>query len=99
VAEPWTVVLNGRVWRVPAGYESNGITGPVRVKRALGDGVDYPETWAAVFHDWLFTRPGMSRSSADRMFYDLLIAYGVPPQKAKLMFTTVAAYSMSKNLP
>ncbi len=96
VRKPWTVELNGRRWKVPAGYTTNGITAPARLKASLGDGVEYPETWAAVFHDWLFTQPGISRSEADGMFYDLLIAYGVPPAKAKVMYTTVAAYSLSK---
>jgi len=63
----------------------------------LGDGVEYRETWAAVFHDWLFTQPDISRTQADRMFYDLLITYGIPAQKAKLMYITVAAYSLKKS--
>jgi hypothetical protein len=92
----WTVELNGRRWTVQKGYKSNGITCPSWMKSSLGDGVKYPETWAAVFHDWLFTQPGVSRSQADNLFYDLLIAYGVPDRKAKLMHTTVTAYSVSK---
>lgn len=96
VARPWNVALHGRVWRVPAGFRSNGITAPPRVRKALGDGVRHPETWAAVFHDWLFKQPGMSRDRADRMFFDLLVAYGVPEQKARVMYTTVSAYSLSK---
>lgn len=99
VQRPWTVKLNGRQWKVQRGYTSNGITAPARVKALIGDGVTHPETWAAVFHDWLFTRPGVSRAQADRMFYDLLIAYGVPQQKASLMHTTVSAYSLSKAKP
>ncbi len=97
VRKPWTVELKGRRWVVPAGYTSNGITAPDRLKASMGDGVQFKETWAAVFHDWLFTQPGISRSQADGMFYDLLVAYGVSPQKAKLMYTTVAAYSLSKS--
>jgi hypothetical protein len=60
--------------------------------------VDHPETWAAVFHDWLFTQPGVSRSTADRLFLDLMLAYGVPEAKARLMHTSVRAYSLSKTL-
>jgi hypothetical protein len=97
VRKPWTVDLNGRRFVVQPGYSTNGITAPEKVKQSLGDGVDRPETWAAVFHDWLFTQPGISRSQADGLFYDLLIAYGVPEQRAKLMYTTVKLYSMSKN--
>lgn len=98
VAQPWTVVLSGREWHVQKGYQSNGITAPSAVKRELGDGVKHPETWAAVFHDWLFTQPGMSRSQADRLFYELLTAYGVSDAKARLMYTSVSAYSASKLL-
>lgn len=98
VNKPWTVRLNGRTWHVPAGYTTNGITGPSWVKKSLGDGVDHPETWAAVFHDWLFTQTGVSRAQADQTFYDLLIAYGVPPMKARLMHSSVSAYSASKSI-
>ncbi len=97
VREPWTVKLDGRVWHVPAGYTSNGITAPAKLKSSMGDGVKYSTTWAAVFHDWLFTQPGVSRAEADRTFYQLLLAYGVPQQKAMLMYTTVSAYSLSKS--
>lgn len=96
VRQPWTVELNGRRWVVPRGYSSNGITGPGVLRKSLGDGVEHRETWAAVFHDWLFTQPGISRTVADQTFYDLLLAYGVPADKARLMFTTVSAYSLSK---
>jgi len=98
VRKPWTVNLGGRVWLVPAGYTSNGITAPASMKASLGDGVGRPETWAAVFHDWLFTQKGISRSQADSMFYDLLVAYGVPAGKARLMHAVVSAYSASKSL-
>lgn len=98
VARPWTVVAGGRLWQVQKGYRSNGITAPDKVKRELGDGPDRPETWAAVFHDWLFTQPGMSRSRADRLFYELLVSYGVPEVKARLMYTAVTTYSASKAL-
>jgi hypothetical protein len=96
VRKPWTVHLNGRTYHVQRGYTSNGITAPPAIKSNLGDGIQYPETWAAVFHDWLFTQPGMNRATADRLFYDLLRAYGVPENKARLMYTTVSAYSARK---
>ncbi len=96
VRKPWAVDLKGRRWEVSAGYSTNGITAPALVKNSLGDGVQHPETWAAVFHDWLFKQPGISRSQADELFYDLLIAYGVPAAKAKVMYTSVAAYSLAK---
>lgn len=97
VRKPWTVAIGGQHWQVPAGYSSNGITAPAVMKASLGDGVDHPETWAAVFHDWLFTQKGVTRSQADQIFHELLIAYGVPAGKAGMMFTFVSAYSVSKS--
>lgn len=96
VQRRWVVDLRGQRYVIQRGYTSNGITGPNKVKATLGDGVNHPETWAAMFHDWLFTQPGMSRSKADKLFYDLLLAYGVDHGKAQLMYTTVKAYSLSK---
>lgn len=95
---PWKVALNGRHWQIQRGYTSNGITAPGKLKATFGDGVAHPETWAAMFHDWLFTQPGVTRRQADQLFYDLLIAYGVPRSKARIMYSTVAAYSISKAL-
>lgn len=97
VRKPWTVELDGHRWVIPRGYHSNGITAPARMKHSLGDGVDFPETWAAIFHDWLFTQPGVTRTQADKWFHDLLLAYHVPRDKAAVMFATVSAYSFSKN--
>lgn len=98
VSKPWTVTVGGHNWQIPAGYSSNGITAPTRIKAALGDGVRNPETWAAVFHDWLFTQKGVTRQQADRMFRELLVAYGVSSRKADLMYTFVSAFSTSKSL-
>jgi hypothetical protein len=98
VRKRWTVALNGRTWVVRKGYTSNGITAPSRVKAALGEGVNKPETWSAVFHDWLFTQPGVSRAEADRTFHQMLLAYGVSATKAQIMYNTVKAYSLTKSL-
>jgi Protein of unknown function (DUF1353) len=96
VRELWRVQVGGETWEVEAGYRSNGITAPARIKNLLGDAADRPETWAAVFHDWLFTQPDMTRARADALFYQLLRAYNVPSQKAKMMHAAVTAFSASK---
>jgi hypothetical protein len=96
VRKPWSVHIDRTTYRVPKGYTSNGITAPSAVKTSLGDGVQHEETWAAVFHDWLFTQPGISRAKADGLFYDLLLAYGVSEHKARLMYASVSAYSLRK---
>ena len=96
VTQLWMLNLNGETWRIEEGYRSNGITAPNRIKRALGDGVDEPLTWAAVFHDWLFTQPNISRKKADRLFYELMIVYKIPKDKIQLMYNTVRIYSITK---
>lgn len=98
VKQPWTVQLGGETYVVQKGYTSNGITASGKLKASLGDGVDKRETWSAVFHDWLFTQPGMTRAKADRLFYEILLAYGVPELKARLMYSSVSVYSASKLL-
>ena len=98
VTQPWTVQLDGQIWHIQKGYNTNGITAPAMLKSTLGDGVDKPETWAAVYHDWLFTQKGISRAQADQLFYKLLVAYGVPSTKARIMYSFVSAYSASKSL-
>ena len=97
VDKPWTVIVGGYCWKIPVGYTSNGITAPARIKATLGDGVGHKETWAAVFHDWLFTQKGVTRKQADKMFRELLIAYGVSKRKADIMYAFVSAFSVTKN--
>lgn len=96
VTQDWVVNLDGRQWIVRKGYTSNGITAPDYIKSKLGDSVNSRDTWAAVFHDWLFTQPGISRTEADRLYYRIMLAYGVPQSKATLMFNTVSAYSLTR---
>ncbi len=93
----WTIHLNGKRWVVGRGYTSNGITAPSYIKAKLGDGVGSKDTWAAVFHDWLFTQSDLSRGQADRLYFDLMIAYGVSPKKARLMYNTVSVYSLTRS--
>ncbi len=97
VRKPWTVEIGGNVWQIPAGYICNGITAPKLLKAPLGDSIESPETWAAVFHDWLFTQEGVSRARADAAFHELLLGYGVAPGKAAMMHSMVSAYSLSKS--
>ncbi|MFK7851678.1 MAG: DUF1353 domain-containing protein [Akkermansiaceae bacterium] len=96
VTENWRLQLDGRTWVIQKGYTSNGITAPDYIKSNLGDSVDSRDTWAAVYHDWLFTQPGIGRDEADRLYHKLMLAYGVPSFKAQLMYNTVSAYSRAK---
>lgn len=96
VVQPWSVNAGGTTWTVPRGYTTNGITAPAYLRSSLGDGVDRPETWSAIFHDWLFTQAGVSRSMADNLFHEVMISYGISPSKARLLYSTVRSYSYYK---
>jgi len=98
VMADWALVISGRRFLVPAGYSSNGITAPKSVKSLLGDGVGYPETWAAVFHDWCFTQSYLTRTQADDYFIQLMKDYGISPTKINLMATSVRSYTAYKTV-
>jgi hypothetical protein len=96
VTKPWKVRLSGRTFHIQKGYTSNGITAPDYVKKSLGDNVNAPETWAAVFHDWCFTQKRISRSQADDYFIELMHAYHIPQYKIDMMGTAARGYTLYK---
>ena len=50
---------------------------------------------AALVHDWLYWNHQVSKEEADLIFLDLLIANGVNPYTAYLMYQAVAAFGDS----
>ena len=94
----WQVRVNNRQFTVQQGYTSNGITGPQSAKTFMGDHVNAPETWCAMFHDWCFTQNYLTRQQADDYFVALLYSYDVPAYKIKIMETTVKSYSTYKGV-
>ncbi|MFC5050583.1 DUF1353 domain-containing protein [Rubritalea spongiae] len=96
VTQAWTVKLSNKTFRVQKGYTSNGITAPSYIKKSLGDNINAPTTWAAVFHDWCFTQKNISRSQADDYFVELMHAYRIPQQKIDLMGTAARGYTLYK---
>lgn len=96
VLNDWSLTVSGRSFIIPAGYTSNGITAPTSVKTLLGDGVNYAETWSAVFHDWCFTQPSLTRFQADNYFIQLMRDYQISERKIRLMETAVRSYTLYK---
>jgi len=92
----WRVQVGGRTFILQKGYSCNGITAPKRIKSMLGDGVDAPETWSAVFHDWCFTQPNLTRHEADTYFVKLMKAYRINSTKISLIETAVRGYTLFK---
>jgi len=96
VLEDWSLNVSNRNFVVESGYTSNGITAPSYVKALLGDNINAPETWSAVFHDWCFTQEYLTRAQADDLFIQLMRDYRINAQKVSLMGTTVKGYSLYK---
>lgn len=96
VLEDWPVNVSGRKFIVQKGYTSNGITAPKSIKNMLGDNVNAPETWTAVFHDWCFTQKNLTRLECDNLYIQLMRDLKISPQKIQLMGATVKGYSIYK---
>jgi len=96
VLEDWPVNVSGRKFIVQKGYTSNGITAPKSIKSMLGDNVNAPETWTAVFHDWCFTQKSLTRAQCDNYYIQLMRDFKISPQKIQLMGATVKGYSIYK---
>lgn len=98
VLEDWPVKIGQRSFIVQQGYSSNGITAPEKLKAFLGDHVDAPETWAAMFHDWCFTQEYLTRDQADSYFIELMHDYQINAHKVQLMGATVRGYTLYKGI-
>ena len=96
VLNDWPVTVNGKRFLVQKGYNSNGITAPKSIKMMLGDHINAPETWTAVFHDWCFTQKNLTRLQCDIYYIQLMRDFKISPQKIQLMGTTVKGYSIYK---
>ena len=97
VLEDWPLTVSNRNFVVQKGYTSNGITAPQSIKTLLGDHINAPETWTAVFHDWCFTQNHLGRPECDSLYIQLMKDFKINPNKIALMGTTVRGYTVYKN--
>ncbi len=96
VLENWRVNVSGKKFIVQKDYTSNGITAPQSIKNMLGDNVNAPETWTAVFHDWCFTQKNLTRLECDDLYIQLMKDFNISARKIQLMGATVKGYSIYK---
>jgi len=84
LAADWRIVFEGRVYRIPAGFRTDGASIPRPLWRICGTPLEAPRVYAALVHDWLYSGgdPDVTRAEADRIYRDLLIALGVSKVKA-----------------
>lgn len=96
VLEDWPVNVSGRKFIVQKDYTSNGITAPESIRKMLGDNIEAPETWTAVFHDWCYTQKDLTRTQCDDFYIQLMKDFNINARKIQLMGATVKGYSIYK---
>jgi hypothetical protein len=92
--EELVVKWHGRMFVVPAGFESDGASVPRFLWNLISPQIA-PETLrAAVAHDFLYREqvPGWTRKDADEMFYDLIREDGLSWWRSKLAYTGVRLF-------
>lgn len=94
----WTLFYKGRVYYIPAGFQTDGASIPRFLWRVCGTPLDVPRVYAALVHDWLYSGgipnvarlhdalylgcPVVTRREADAIYRDIQIALGVSRFKA-----------------
>lgn len=80
----WSLFYRGEIYRIPAGFKTDGASIPRFLWRVCGTPLAVPRIYAAIVHDWLYSGGDVrvSRAEADAIYRDLQIALGVSRFKA-----------------
>lgn len=92
LAEEWCVIVDGRRWKVPAGYVTDLSSIP-RLAWTLFPPSYSPARRAAVLHDWFYSHGfrAATKAYADRVFRQMMIQEGAPRVVAWLFWAAVRA--------
>jgi hypothetical protein len=95
--EDVTVIWNGRVLYIPAGFKSDGASVPKFFWRWVFPPGDSRALKAAIAHDFVYRNhpQGWDKDSADKMFYDILRENKVPFLNAKRAYWGVRLFGSS----
>lgn len=74
-----------KVWRVPAGFITDGASIPRYLWPFIGSPFTGKYLWPAVFHDHAYGTVGTKKRQADLMFHAAMLEEGVPKVQAGLM--------------
>ena len=91
------VQWNGKKIVVPKNFESDGASVPRFFWRWVFPPNDERALKAAIAHDFIYRNhpAGWTKSEADKMFYDLLIAEGMPKRYARRAYYGVKFFGGS----
>ncbi len=89
--QPLLVRWHGRTIRVPPGFESDGCSVPRFFWRLVFPPSDTNALRAGLAHDYIYRHhpDGWTKCDADLMFFNLLVADGVPKWRAWLAYLGV----------
>ena len=80
---------DGRVWKVPAGFVTDGASIPDEFWSLIGSPFTGKYRVAAVFHDAAYATLGVLKSHADNMLYEAMIALGCSRLTADVIYEGV----------
>jgi hypothetical protein len=79
----------GRVWRVPAGFVTDGASIPDELWSLVGSPFTGKYRVAAVFHDAAYATLGVAKDDADRMLRDAALELGCEHWRAEAIYEGV----------
>ena len=79
----------GRVWTVPAGFETDGASIPHALWALVGSPFTGRYRAAAVFHDCAYRTLGVTKEEGDAMFLEAMLECGCEPWRAELIHEAV----------
>lgn len=89
-AQPFGYVDKSKMhWDVPVGYPTDGASIPEAFKPFIGGSWTEQYVPAAVLHDFYIRRLTSAPETVHRLFFHALLAKGVAPDRAKLMYWAV----------
>ena len=86
-----------RELNIPAGFQCDGCSVPRFLWDSVSPPLDPCTLRGAVAHDYLYRNclPGWNREDADRLFYDCIVADGLPSWRARIAYWGVRLWGQS----
>ena len=91
---PYRVEFGDKRFLIPRYFESDGASVPRLFWRIVFPNSDSHATTAGICHDYIYRKQpaDWTRKAADRMFYAMLIEFGVPLHSAFLAYVAVRIF-------
>lgn len=97
LAADWRLVYNGRLYKLPLGFKTDGASIPRFLWRLCGTPLDVPRLYAALVHDFLYSGgdPEATRAEADAIYRDIQIVLGISRFNAYIEYCALRLFGFS----